>query len=370
MENNIPKVARIEDIYSAKELVAYYQTLKAGGDPHYQFLGESLFPSLKQRGMQLSWIKGGNSLPVALSPASLDTKASIRDRIAVKSVQTEMPFFKESMVFTEKERQDLGDQLRLNGNNPLYLASLMQKPYAQYANLVAGADVQAERMRMSLLSSGSILIVSNNNSGANVYQEYVFDSDGSWKAGNTVAITGTSAWTATNKATSDPIGDLETAIEKHRVDNGVITSKLLMNSVTFRAISQSESVRKAIKPAGGHILNSAVLEYIKDATNAEVVLYDNIFKDENGKNAKYYPDGHISLLPAHSLGFTNYGTSPSEYDLLNGDSKSDASIAIHGEGVAVLTLSHKNPVQIETIVEQLVLPSFEGMSSVYVINCF
>lgn len=43
----------ISEVYSAEALVAYYTALKAGGDRHYQFLGEKFFPTLKRKGLSL-----------------------------------------------------------------------------------------------------------------------------------------------------------------------------------------------------------------------------------------------------------------------------------------------------------------------------
>lgn len=358
----------IEEVYTAQSLIAYYQTLKSSDDQHYKFIGEAMFPSLKRKGLKLSWVLGSKNVPAVLKPSAFDVKAPIRDRISVRSVETEMPFFKESMTFTEQERQDLSDQLREHGELGPVVMGIMQKTYIDYANLVAGADVQTERMRMSLLSTGTIKIASNNKDGHNIAMDYVYDSDGSWAAENNKILAGTDTWITANNATSNPIDDLENAIADHRVNNGVITSILLMNTTTFRALANSLSVQKAIKPAGGHITNKAFQEYIKDATSAELIINDNIYLDENGDNQKYYPDGYVSLLPSYSLGFTNYGTTPTEYDLLNKPNSGLLSVGILGDGVAVATKLDSDPVTVQTIVSQIALPSFEGMKSVYVIK--
>lgn len=359
-------MADISDVYNAEGLVNYYTTLKNGGDPHYKFIGESLFPNAKRKGLRLDWIKGLNGIPAVLKQSNLDASAIVRPRVPVGSIQTKIPYFKEAMTFSEEERQEMADLLRLHGDNPTFIQSLMKKTYRDYANLLAGADVQAERMRMNLLAYGKIYI-----SVAGSQSEFDYDDNSEWANNNTIALAGNAKWTDANVSTSDPINDLVTAIEDHRIKNGVETRKILMNSVTFRAIAKSESVKKAIAPLGGTVLNSQVEALIKDATKAaQIILNDAVYKDESGTTQKYYPDGYVSLLPDTSLGFTNYGTTPTEFDILN-DLKSELnSVALYNDGVAVSTKKTVDPVQVHTIVEQLVLPSFEEMQSVYVINAF
>ena len=65
-------MADISDVYNAEGLVNYYTTLKNGGDPHYKFIGESLFPNAKRKGLRLDWIKGLNGIPAVLKQSNLD----------------------------------------------------------------------------------------------------------------------------------------------------------------------------------------------------------------------------------------------------------------------------------------------------------
>ena len=83
---------------------------------------------------------------------------------------------------------------------------------------------------------------------------------------------------------------------------------------------------------------------------------------------KYYPDGYVTLLPAHPLGNTWYGTTPEEFDLMSGNVA--ASVSIVNTGVAVTTIKEAHPVNVQTIVSEIVLPSFEKMDDIYVIKVF
>lgn len=358
----------ISEVYSAEALVAYYTALKNGGDAHYQFIGEKLFPILKRKGLSLEWIKGSHGAPAELRPAAFDTTAFVRPRIRVNEVRTKIPFFKEAEKFTEEERQELMETLRLHGDDENYINGLMRHYYRQYADLLAGSDVDCEKMRMSLLAYGRIDVVWSKD-GVNINEEYNYDTSGNWATNNTHTLTGTSTWTDANKATCDPVKDISDCRKMHKMKNGVITTRVLMNSETFSRICQADATRKAIKPLGGNILDSEVETYIKDATKSELILNDAIYKNANGENAKYYPDGKVTLLPAYTLGYTNYGTTPTEFDILNGENNLH-SHGMYNEGVCVYTNKTIDPVNVKTIVEMLALPSFEEMDSVFVLNAF
>ncbi|MBQ1265429.1 MAG: major capsid protein [Proteobacteria bacterium] len=358
----------ISEVYSAEALVAYYTALKNGGDAHYQFIGEKLFPILKRKGLSLEWIKGSHGAPAELRPAAFDTTAFVRPRIRVNEVRTKIPFFKEAEKFTEEERQELMETLRLHGDDENYINGLMRHYYRQYADLLAGSDVDCEKMRMSLLAYGKIDVVWSKD-GVNINEEYNYDTSGNWATNNTHTLTGTSTWTDANKATCDPVKDISDCRKMHKMKNGVITTRVLMNSETFSRICQADATRKAIKPLGGNILDSEVETYIKDATKSELILNDAIYKNANGENAKYYPDGKVTLLPAYTLGYTNYGTTPTEFDILNGENNLH-SHGMYNEGVCVYTNKTIDPVNVKTIVEMLALPSFEEMDSVFVLNAF
>lgn len=358
----------ISEVYSAEALVAYYNSVKSGGDVHYKFIGEQFFPALKHKGLRLEFVKGFHGAPAELRPSAFDTTAFLRPRLNADSIKSKIPLFKEAMSFGEEERQDLADLLRLHGQDENFVMAIMRRYYKDYADLVAGADVTAEKMRMSLLAYGKI-DVSCSKDGQNIDQTFDYDVSGDWATNNTVTLTGTSTWTDANKATSDPIKDITDAIKAHRINNGIITARILMNSETFNRIAQSESVKKAIRPLGGNILDSEVEAYIRNATKAELILNDAIYKNLSGSNAKYYPDGKVTLLPAYTVGYTNYGTTPTEFDILNG-SNSLHSYALYNEGVCIYTNKTVNPVNIQTVVEELALPSFEEMDSVYVMNVF
>jgi hypothetical protein len=356
----------IYDIFESKAIASYWTDVNANmTDP---MIGTKYFPVSKQTGLSLAWIKGRNNLPVALQPAAFDTKAPLRDRIGVKELSTEMPFFREAMRIGEKDRQDI-ETLLAKGEQ--FAQPTIMRIFDDVNNLVDGAMVQAERMRMSLLYGGAIAITATAENGRDIAYNYDYDADGEWATNNNVELLTTAQWTLANAATSDPINDLLDAAETMAETKGVKPVEVLMNTATFKGLVASESIKKAMNPLGAAsvIANRNTLkQFVEDETGLTITLYDKMFKDEQGVDQKYFPDGFATLLPAYALGNTWYGTTPEEFDLMSGTA--NASVSVVNTGVAITTIKEPHPVNVQTVVSEIVLPSFERMDDIYVIKAF
>jgi len=356
----------IYDIFESKAIASYWTDVNANmTDP---MIGTKYFPVSKQTGLSLAWIKGRNNLPVALQPAAFDTKAPLRDRIGVKELSTEMPFFREAMRIGEKDRQDI-ETLLAKGEQ--FAQPTIMRIFDDVNNLVEGAMVQAERMRMSLLYGGKIGITATAENGRDIAYNYDYDVDGSWETNNNFELLTTSQWTVTNKATSQPINDLLDAVEKMAETKGVRPVEVLMNTTTFKGMIASESIAKAMNPLGATsmiVTRNTAKQFIENETGLTITLYDKMFKDEQGVDHKYFPDGYATLLPAYALGNTWYGTTPEEFDLMSGTA--NASVSVVNTGVAITTIKEPHPVNVQTVVSEIVLPSFERMDDIYVIKAF
>jgi hypothetical protein len=354
----------IYDIFDSKAIASYWTDVNANmKDP---MIGTKYFPVAKQTGLTLGWIKGRNNLPVALQPAAFDTKAPLRDRIGVKELSTEMPFFREAMRIGEKDRQDI-ETLLAKGEQ--FAQPTIMRIFDDVTNLVDGAMVQAERMRMSLLYGGKIGITATAENGRDIAYNYDYDADGEWATNNNVELLTTAKWTLANAATSDPINDLLDAVEKMAETKGVRPVEVLMNTTTFKGMIASESIAKAMNPLGATsmiVTRNTAKQFIENETGLTITLYDKMFKDEQGVDQKYFPDGYATLLPAYALGNTWYGTTPEEFDLMSGTA--NASVSIVNTGVAITTIKEPHPVNVQTVVSEIVLPSFERMDDVYVIK--
>lgn len=320
-------------------------------------LGDALFPSEKVPGLKLSAIKDSKGIAMALKPSQFDTKAPIRDRMNIEVFEDEMPLFREGMILGERERQNLFEAFN---RTPEAYRTILARIYDDRLTLLAGADIQAERMRMQVLSTGKIGITANGE-----YLDYDFDVP----ADHFETLTGTDVWTDPN---ADIIALYNRAKKTVRLKTGRLIERAYMNSNTFEKLLKNNQVKEMLKiasPLGSFILEDDVRSYLERATKVSIVIYDKVFMTEDGKTEQLYPDGVVTFAVSGPLGRTNYGTTPEEFDLLNSP-QSGADVAIVNTGVAITTYKQIHPVNSKTIVSQIVLPSFEQANNIYIANVY
>ena len=238
----------IFDLIVAKEIAKYNTQAMENSIP---YLGSTLFPAKKQLGLDLSWIKGHKGLPVALTPSEFDAKATLRDRIGVNKVETEMPFFREALRIGEKDRQELNRAA--SAANASTVQPILDRIFDDVNNLVAGAEVQAERMRMQLLSTGKIRITDNR-------QAYDYD----YKLPNTNKQTlgsgSTVKWSSVD--TAKPVQDIQRWMDAVEGKTGVRPTKAICTRKTMNYLIENKSIRLDMDPIGGQnrIVTDAMLK--------------------------------------------------------------------------------------------------------------
>lgn len=352
---------KLTDIFTAEAIALNYTNAASNAIP---YLGAGFFPAQKKAGLDLKWLKGHNGLPISLAPSTFDAKSKFRDRVGVAQLETEMPFFRESMLVKEKDEQEI---MRCQDSNDPYAAQILSNIFNDAKTLVDGADVVPERMRMQLLAplGGNMGI---NISANGVDYTYNYDPDGSWKAEHYLKIaTEENKWSAAE--TCDPVKDLETALDAQEQATGNRPSILLMSKGTFNLIKNSAKVRSGVLAqnvtANVNYTTARVTSYIQEELNVTIVIYNKQYKDEEGTAKKFYPDNIVMMLPNGALGNTHYGTTPEERTL---SQKADASVSLVNTGVAVAVTITDDPVNTKTTVSEIVLPSFERADECYAIE--
>lgn len=325
------------------------------------YLGAGLFPAEKRMGLDLAWFKDVLGLPISLKPSAFDAKATFRDRIGVDKIVTEMPFFREGFKVKERDRQEV---LRLVGANDPYLPEVINRIFRDGAELIAGADVVPERMRMQLLfpidGDLGIHIAANG-----VNYVYNYDGAGTWKSNNYFVLTSTDKWDA--PSTADPVKTFQTVRNAIRGRTGAEPTVAIMNQATFDAMSACASIVKRFDPVAVYITDAEASAVLSRSLNITPVVYDKMYKDESGTAHKFVPDGYVSFVPAGALGKTVYGTTPEEADLMG---SGQADVQIVNTGVALTRETTVNPVNVNTFASEIVLPTFETMDSVACIKVF
>lgn len=338
----------IYDLVTSANITSYWTEKNQNQQP---LLGETLFPIRQVLGTKLEWIKGANNQPVALRPSSYDAKAIRRDRQGIERASTEMPFFKESMYIDERLRQDLNNFA--NANNQQLVNQVLLNIYNDEANLIDASEVTRERMRMEALTTGTITVSGNGQS---------FTYDFGVPADNKKTVT-----TAWSTATADIIGDITSYVDAMKA-KGVTITRAICNSSVAKCFRTNTAIKNAIYVfAQGTVpvTTARAIDYIYNETGVTFYVYDNVYVNESGTAVKYIPDDTVVLMPDGDLGYTNMGTTPEESDLMN---SLGANVSIVDNGVAVTTSQTVDPVNVETKVSMVSLPSFEQADKIVIVD--
>ena len=354
-------VVNLFDYINAKEIAAYVKENPANKEPYF---AETLFPAKTQLGTDISWLKGSNGLPVALQPSEYDVKARMREKEGFEAVATEMAFFREAMRIGEKDRQQL-NMLMAHPDNTIAMP-IIRKIFDEAGRLIEGARVQAEIMRMQLLVSGKIDVASADGRAHYVYD---YQQQNKYKAKRAV-------WGAAN-ATADPVRDLIDIADDMELKCGVRPSRVVMNRTTFLNMIDCPLVHKMMYPddSAMHMFVSEQQRqtFIEQVTGLKIAVNSRKFgKLDHAtglrhatEEVKTIPDGVVIMLPSGNLGNTYYGTTPEAADLMSG---TDAQVAQASYGTTVTTYKEKHPVQVVTVVSCVMIPSFEAIDNVAVID--
>ncbi len=344
-------MATLSELFAAAVIAAYYTEAGSNRTP---YLGEALFPAKKKTGLGLRWIKSHSGLPVSLVASDIDAKTVIRPREGFDVTETQMPFFREGMSIREADRQELLKAMEL-GN--AYLNPVLSRLYDDASKLIAGANVVNERMRMQLLSTGKIELV--DRKGGAIKYDYQF------KAAHKTTLTSTNKWDDDDAPVNSQI---ESWIQTIQNDTGERPTRAILTSVTLNYLKSNKEVLAELKPLvatqAAPIRTDTVINWLGEAFGLEVAVYDKMFANEvGGAGAKFFPDNKFTLLPAGELGNQWFGTTPEEADLM---ASRNANVEIVDTGVAVTTFETTDPVNVNTKVSQISLPSFEAADKVFI----
>lgn len=336
------------DMLVSSNIVAYWLELNVNSQP---MLGETLFPTVREIGTKLEWIKGANNQPVALRLSAYDAKAIRRDNRGIEKYDTEMPFFKESKYIDEKMRQQLN--ILMQTNNQALINQILSKIFVDEVELIKASHIALERMRMQALTTGTVTLASN---GQSYSYDYGVPAD--------QKVTVGTSWST---ASADIIGDIANYVEKMKA-KGVNITRAVCNSSVAKYFKTNTAMKNAIYVFANGTVNITIdkaIEYIYAETGVRIVVDDDVYVTETGTATKYVPDDTFVMFPEGDLGYTHMGVTPEESDLMNSLS---ANVSIVDNGIAVTTHEEHDPVNVETKVTMVALPSFERANEVMIVD--
>lgn len=352
---------RFSDVFTARSLAFRVTEDPANKIP---YMGEAFFPVRKKMGIDLKWIKAHKGLGVELKPSTYDALSTIRPRGGFTALTQEMPLFRESMKVSE---QDMVEIMRAQDTNDPYVQDVINHVYDDVNNLVNGARIAAERLRMSLLAPVEGEMKIEIGLADNTAYKYDYDANDEWKGTNYLELQDGNKWSAS--ATAKPLDDMQTATDA-LANKGYTARYALMNTTTLNKLVTSDQIKNALITITGTPVSfldrTTAKEVFQRKTGLTPIIYDKQYKDVDGNAHKFYPDNYVTVIGDSTLGFTFMGMTPEERTLL-GDDKVDVSILDSGIAIAIQNI-YGPPVRHETTVSQIVLPSFEGMDAVYEIK--
>lgn len=356
----------ITDVYNTRSIAAYTTQAYSNRIP---FLGEAYFPNKKKMGIDLAWIKTHKGLGVALKPSNYDAIPTVRPRGKAQKTKEEMLLYRESMVIKEHDLMELS---RIKDSDDPYLQPVIDSMYDDTRNLVEGAEISAERMRMNLLAptNGDMQIVVPLADNTNAIYDY--DPDGTWKSTNYLELTGADTW---DNPTAKPLNDIRKAVQ-YLASIGVTATDILGNSTTFDYLLENEQIKNALISISGQTINFIDEDTAKEVLRRKMGLarttYDKMFEDYDSTQKKFYPDNYVTILGSGQLGNTWRGTTPEELTTIGNFMnipQAPVDITVLESGIAVAVQSEYKPsFTVTTTASQIVLPSFEGMDSIFVIK--
>ena len=314
------------------------------------YLGDVLFPSEQQLGLELSYIKGAKGMPVELNLSAFDAKAIKKNRIGFQEVKTKMPFFKNSMSIDEELRQKL--LLAIQAGNQNYIDKILANIFQDTVTLIEDAAVTREKMRMQLISTGTITMANNG-------QEYLYD----YGMPETHKVTPSTLWSNSN---ADPIADIIAWQDIIEAEGYGRPTRAITSRSVLRNLMKNANIKNAVYvfSQGKVALNeSALRAYIADQTGVTIEVYEKKYKALDGSITRFIAEDLFILIPDGDLGRTVFGTTPEEADLMNSD---NAKVSIVDTGVAVTTTDETDPVSVTTKVSQICMPSFEAADQIMI----
>lgn len=360
----------LSDVFNSQAIAVNRSEVESNRIP---YMGEAFFPNRKKMGLDLKWLKTHKGLGVALKPSNFDAIPTVRPRGQAEMNKNEMPLFRESMVIKEHDMMEIS---RVQDSNDPYLQPVLESIYDDTNQLIEGADVSVERMRMQLLAPAEGSMKITIGMADNTMYSYDYDEDGEWKKTHYMSLQGTATWD--KPTTAKPLTDLQAAIQ-YLASIGVTATTILGNSATFNYLLDNEQIKSALVTLTGTTVNftdaSTVEEVLRRRIGLEFLKYDKMFTDYDDIQKKFYPDDYITIMGSGQLGNTWYGTTPEELTARGSLSsvanipQAPVDITVLERGVAIAVQNKYEPAfVVTTTASQIVLPSFEGMDSIFVIK--
>lgn len=362
---------RISDAFTAKAVSIMWDNWKRS-QATAPYLGRSLFGTIYSPNLELKYITGENDAPVQLKAAHYDAQAPLRNPIGFKTFQQEMPFFRESYMVSEKDRAEY-EKLAANSDQS-FARDVLRRIAMNPIKLVEAADVVPERMIWSLIApADGIPKITVAVDGGDTYDiDYTADSGVTFKSKHYMEITSaTLTWDVA--ATATPLADLATMKKTFRSNTGNELRHIFMNDTTWQAFLAAEDTKKQVQGvlaynAGLYLSEADVRAYVLNRLGLVIHVYNKGYMASEGAASltSFIPDYIVTGVAGNTprLGNVTYGPTP---EIMTGV-EAGGTVEVVNTGVSIYNYTDGHPFKHHCVVSELVLPSFEGINNIFILN--
>lgn len=336
----------LEQIENPQSIIAYWDS-KANERP--PFLYQSLFPTVYSADDVVNLIFGSEDPFGTLTATTDDVKSIKLANIGFESEPYRFIPFKNYKAMNEKRRNDLRRALA-NNHDEAEIQAITNTQYRDPASLLTRALNTREVMAIQALTTGKIIV----NSGNLIYKR-----DFHMPAEHQVSVD-----TEWGNMDSHPLKDIQQYMDQINEENSTDIAYALMNSATFRKLASSGEVINSLSlnktNTNVALPQPDVKKLISDDLNIQILIYN---KGANG--SRFIPDDMVLLLPSGPLGRMAWTDTNDDLGLTGDPS---VQLTRTADGITTYTDRHRDPVSTEFHVAQKVLPAFDKVRNVMIMN--
>lgn len=289
-----------------------------------------------------------NGTVVAADVVSMNSSLPLKKRDSMGKATGDIPKSGMKLALNEKQLSDI-DILVAKGNKE---TEVVAKIFADTKKVIAGVEESIEYMFLTALSTGFVIVPSDENTGIGIRADFGHPDDQKFGVKQ--------KWV--DDVDAKVADDIENVLSRANSQKGITLNYMLMNSATFNYIRKSSQI-KTLYAANLRIsdpTNIAVptktiaRELIMDEFGLQVIIVDrSITFEQNGKRRiiKPWADGCIAFLASLNAGELQYGSLAEESHQVEG-------VVYHkANSYTLVSKYHKNdPLEEFTSSQALVIP--------------
>lgn len=348
----------LADFFNAKNIVALWEQLKGA---NFQKPLAKWFPYQTTNEVDISLAYGYEKQNVSLDLCAYDTNARVRGLQPSASAKHELPFFKNSVLFTEKDRREALRAIKLAQSDEAIANAIGNHMKNVVDILLNGADVIGERYRSQLLQHGAITVSSPKSHVSPSAVSINYDVKGDWRKKNV------GVWTnRPSSGSSDVLKDLVGVMQAYTKKNGTTPCTMIMNGSTYLAICNDPKIDAMLQKIN---YTKTPEELISNKVRVPVsflVDNDTFRADVDEEELPYWEEDVISIVPNITLGNVLCGLTPTQYDELYSETKRDVKSS--AENFCIQCVPKNDPVNTEAIGSVCMLPRFDNMDKCFVVR--